>query len=111
MGSASRVVYTAITNGHAQLSARPEVPDTDFICYSDVPIDRDDWEVRPIAAPTGLSPRMRAKFHKVFAPAGYEWNVCVARLWAPGFTRQASHVEHGGPPAARAGRPALPVAP
>jgi hypothetical protein len=75
--SASRVVYTAITNGHAQLSAHPDVPDTDFICYSDVPLDRDDWQIRPVEALTQLSPRMRAKFHKVFAPAGYEWSVWV----------------------------------
>ena len=75
MGKASRVVYTAITNGHAQLSARPDVPDTDFICYSDVPLDRSDWLIRPIEASNQLCPRMQAKFHKVFPPTGYEWSV------------------------------------
>lgn len=74
---ASRVVYTAITNGHAQLCARPDVPDTDFICYSDVPLDRDDWQIRSIEAPVELAPRMRAKFHKIFPPTGYAWNVWV----------------------------------
>lgn len=74
---ASRVVYTAITNGHAQLTARPDVADTDFVCYSDVPLARDDWEIRQIEAPAGLCQRMRAKFHKVFAPAGYEWSVWI----------------------------------
>jgi Protein of unknown function (DUF616) len=72
---ASRVVYTAITGGHAQLSVRPEIPDTDFICFSDVPLLRADWQVRPIEAPSQLSPRMQAKFHKVFPPCGYEWSV------------------------------------
>lgn len=75
--AATRVVYTAITNGHAQLSARPDVPDTDFVCYSDVPIDRSDWQVRPIESAPQLSPRMRAKFHKVFPPIDYEWSVWV----------------------------------
>lgn len=75
--SASRVVYTAITNGHARLSARPSVPDTDFICYSDVSLDRDDWQIRPIEASPELSPRMRAKYHKLFPPTGYAWNVWV----------------------------------
>lgn len=75
--SATRVVYTAITGRHAQLSRRPVVPDTDFICYSDEPLDRDDWQIRPIEAPQGLSPRMQAKFHKLFPPAGYTWNVWV----------------------------------
>jgi hypothetical protein len=74
---ASRVVYTAITNGHAQLSARPDVPDTDFICYSDAPLDRCDWQIRPMEAPAQLSPRMRAKFHKLFPPIGYDWNVWI----------------------------------
>lgn len=77
MPQASRVVYTAITDRHAELSPRPEVPDTDFICYSDADLDRDDWQIRPIAAPLELSPRMRAKFHKVFPPASYEWSVWV----------------------------------
>lgn len=72
---ASRLVYTAITKGHAQLSVRPEMPDTDFVCFSDVPLDRSDWDVRPIEAPLDLSPRMRAKFHKLFPPDGYEWSV------------------------------------
>lgn len=75
--TATRVVYTAITNGHAPLSTRPDVPDTDFICYSDVPLKRTDWEIRPIEASTQLSPRMRAKFHKVFPPSAYEWSVWV----------------------------------
>lgn len=74
---ASRVVYTAITNGHAELSPHPDIPDTDFICYSDVPLDRDDWQVRPLEAPAGLSPRMQAKFHKVFPPSGYAWSVWI----------------------------------
>jgi hypothetical protein len=74
---ASRVVYTAITNGHAQLSTRPDVPDTDFICYSDMSLDRSDWQIRPVEAPAQLSPRMQAKFHKVFPPMEYEWNVWV----------------------------------
>jgi hypothetical protein len=74
---ASRVVYTAITNGHARLSARPGIPDTDFICYSDVPIDRYDWQIRPIESSPQLSPRMRAKYHKLFPPGGYEWNVWI----------------------------------
>lgn len=77
MSPASRVVYTAITNQHAALSPRPEVPDTDFICYSDVPLNRDDWQIRPILAPANLSPRMRAKFHKVFPPLDYEWSVWI----------------------------------
>lgn len=77
MSPASRVVYTAITNRHAQLSPRPEVSDTDFICYSDVALSRDDWQIRPIAAPANLSPRMRAKFHKIFPPFDYEWSVWV----------------------------------
>jgi hypothetical protein len=72
----SRVVYTAITNRHAQLSARPLASDTDFICYSDVPLDRDDWQIRPVEAPA-LPPRMRAKFHKLHPPEGYEWNVWI----------------------------------
>jgi len=72
---ASRVVYTAITNGHAQLCAHPDSPDTDFICFSDVPLDRTDWQIRPIESSPELSPRMRAKFHKIFPPQGYEWSV------------------------------------
>lgn len=71
----TRVVYTAIAGHHAKLSVRPTVSDTDFICYSDVPLDRADWEVRPIEASTGLSPRMRAKYHKLFPPTGYAWSV------------------------------------
>jgi len=74
---ASRIVYTAITNGHAQLCTRPEVPDTDFVCFSDVELDRSDWVIRPIDAPADLSPRMRAKFHKMFPPIGYEWTVWI----------------------------------
>ena len=70
-------MYTAITNGHAQLSARPDVADTDFICYSDVPLDRKDWQIRPVEAAAHLCPRMRAKFHKVFPPSGYRWSVWV----------------------------------
>lgn len=77
MTLASRVVYTAIAGGHAQLSARPRCPDTDFVCFTDRPIDRPDWDVRSIEAPTDLSPRMRAKYHKVFPPAGYAWSVWV----------------------------------
>lgn len=77
MTSASRVVYTAITNAHAELSARPDVPDTDFICYSDMPLERGDWQMRSIEADLQLCPRMRAKYHKVFPPAGYEWSVWV----------------------------------
>jgi hypothetical protein len=75
--TSSRVVYTAITSGHAQLSLHPEIPDTDFICFSDVLLDRDDWQFRSIEAPAHLSPRMRAKYHKMFPPAGYAWNVWV----------------------------------
>lgn len=75
--TASRVVYTAITNGHAALTARPDVPDTDFICYSDVALARDDWDVRPIAAPERLSPRMQAKYHKLHPPSGYAWSIWV----------------------------------
>ena len=75
---ASRLVYTAITNGHAQLSNRPAVADTDFICFSDIPLDRDDWQIRPIdAAARGLSPRMQAKWHKLHPPEGYAWNVWI----------------------------------
>src|SRR5208337_714008 len=77
MMRSSRVVYTAITNRHARLSARPFAPDTDFICYSDIPLDRDDWKIRPIEASPYLSPRMQAKFHKLFPPEGYSWNVWV----------------------------------
>ena len=90
--TASRVVYTAITNGHAQLSARPDVPDTDFVCYSDEPLDRDDWEIRPIAASPQLCPRMRAKFHKVFPPAGYEWNVWIDGSYVLRTGDQAEHL-------------------
>ncbi len=75
--TASRLVYTAITGTHAQLSARPDVPDTDFVCFSDIPLDRDDWKIRPIEAPAQLSPRMQAKFHKLFPPEDYEWTVWV----------------------------------
>jgi len=75
--TASRLVYTAITNGHAQLSTHPDVSDTDFICFSDTALDRDDWQIRSIEAPPQLSPRMRAKFHKLFPPTGYEWNVWI----------------------------------
>ena len=89
---ASRVVYTAITNGHAQLSARPDVPDTDFICYSDVPLDCDGWQIRPIAAPATLCPRMRAKFHKMFPPAGYEWNVWVDGAYVLRTGEEAKHL-------------------
>lgn len=77
MTRSSRVVYTAITNRHAHLSARPLAPDTDFICYSDVPLDRDDWQIRPVEAASSLPPRMRAKFHKLFPPEGYAWNVWI----------------------------------
>jgi hypothetical protein len=73
----SRVVYTAITNKHARLSAHPSVPDTDFICYSDISLDRDDWQIRPLEAPSQLSPRLQAKFHKLFPPNGYKWNVWI----------------------------------
>lgn len=73
----TRVVYTAITGAHARLSMHPRVPGTDFICYSDTPLARTDWEVRPVEASTGLSPRMRAKFHKLFPPKGYTWSVWV----------------------------------
>jgi hypothetical protein len=72
---ASRVIYTAITNGHAKLCARSDSPDTDFVCFSDVPLERSDWEIRPIEAPTGLTPRMQAKFHKLFPPKEYAWSV------------------------------------
>jgi hypothetical protein len=75
-----RVVYTAITGRHAKLSPRPRVPDTDFICYSDVPEEhegREDWQIRPIEASADFSPRMRAKFHKMFPPRGYAWNVWI----------------------------------
>src|SRR5215831_17481195 len=74
---ASRLVYTAITGGHARLSARPDVPDTDFVCFSDVPIDRDDWQIRPVDLSPRFSARLRAKYHKIFPPEGYEWNVWV----------------------------------
>lgn len=77
---ASRLVYTAITRGHAALSLRPDCPDTDFVCFTDAPgeyADRTDWEIRPIEAPSGLSPRMQAKFHKLFPPKGYRWNIWV----------------------------------
>lgn len=77
MAPAARVVYTAITNGHAVLSPRPAAPDTDFICYTDVALDRQDWEIRPVASPAGLSSRMTSKFHKLFPPSGYEWSVWV----------------------------------
>jgi hypothetical protein len=72
-----RVVYTAITDQHAALGPRPEIPNTDFICYSDAAIDRDDWQIRPIEAPLDLSPRLRAKYHKLFPPKGYAWNVWI----------------------------------
>lgn len=91
MSAASRVVYTAITNGHAQLTRRPDVPDTDFVCYSDVPLDRDDWQIRPVEAPSQLSPRMRAKFHKVFPPAGYEWSVWVDGAYVLRTGDEAKH--------------------
>ena len=74
--TASRVVYTAITNRHARLTVRPQSPDTDFICYSDAPLDCDDWQIRPVEA-AGLPPRMRAKFHKLHPPEGYEWSVWI----------------------------------
>jgi len=72
-----RVVYTAITDRHARLSAHPRVPNTDFICYSDDSLARTDWDVRPVEASTTLSPRMRAKYHKLFPPKGYTWSVWV----------------------------------
>jgi hypothetical protein len=89
---ASRVVYTAITNRHAGLSAHPSAPDTDFICYSDVPLDRDDWQVRPIEAPWQLSPRMRAKYHKLFPPEGYAWNVWVDGAYSMRTDEAATHL-------------------
>lgn len=92
---ASRVVYTAITNGHADLSPHPDVPDTDFICYSDVPLDRDDWQVRPLEAPSGLSPRMQAKFHKVFPPSGYAWSVWIDGAYELDVGAQAKSFVNG----------------
>jgi hypothetical protein len=87
--AASRVIYTAITNGHAELSPHPEVPDTDFICFSDVALDRGDWQVRPIdASVKKLSPRMQAKFHKVFPPREYDWSI-----WLDGSYRLRTHME------------------
>ena len=89
MRQASRVVYTAITNRHARLSPRPLIPDTDFICYSDIALDRDDWQIRPVEAPSPLPPRMRAKFHKLHPPEGYAWNVWIdgAYILRPDATR------------------------
>ena len=76
-------MYTAITAGHAQLSACPRSPDADFVCFTDRPgalaLERPDWDVRPVEAPPGLSPRMTAKWHKVHPPAGYDWT-----LWLDG---------------------------
>jgi Protein of unknown function (DUF616) len=78
---ASRLIYTAITAGHAELHDHPDIPDTDFVCYSDDPIVHQDlsdrWELRPVEAATDLSPRRRAKFHKIFPPSPYEWTVWV----------------------------------
>jgi Protein of unknown function (DUF616) len=77
---ASRLVYTAITGGHAQLSARPTCPDTDFVCFTDRPeayAHRNDWQILPAA--TAASPRMAAKWHKLHPPPSYTWT-----LWADG---------------------------
>ena len=87
--SASGVVYTAITNGYTELSPHPEIPDMDFVCFSDVPIDRDDWQIRPIdVSVRNLSPRMQAKFHKVFPPREYDWSI-----WLDGSYRLHTHME------------------
>jgi hypothetical protein len=78
---ASRLVYTAITAGHAKLHDHPDVTDTDFVCFSDDPnIHRDlsgRWQLRPVEAAVDLSPRRRAKFHKIFPPAGYDWTIWI----------------------------------
>lgn len=77
----TRLVYTAITAGHAVLHDHPDNPDTDFVCFSDDPIAHQDlssrWQLRPIEASSDLSPRRRAKFHKLFPPSEYEWTVWI----------------------------------
>ena len=88
---ASRLVYTAITNSHARLSSHPAAPDTDFICFSDASLDRDDWEIRPIAeVARQLSLRMQAKWHKLHPPVGYAWNIWLDGAYGMGTDAAAS---------------------
>lgn len=63
-------VYTAIAGGYDDLKPHPEIPDVDFIAFTDGP-PADGWEVRPIECqPTEDQrvehPRDVAKFYKLF---------------------------------------------
>lgn len=81
IGTPLNCVYTAITAGHAELHDHPDIPDTDFLCFTDGPIEHHPlarrWQLRPVEAPVKLSPRRRAKFHKLFPPPDYAWTIWI----------------------------------
>ena len=76
----SVVCYTAITADYDSLKPHPEVPGVDFVAFMDVPEERDDWDVRPTAAPDGIHPRLVAKAYKLLPHLHlpeYEYNVWI----------------------------------
>lgn len=51
--------------GYDDLKDHPEIPGVEFIAFSDVPIETDQWDVR-VVGPNGQHPRIQAKRFKLF---------------------------------------------
>lgn len=43
-----KVIYTCITDSYDTLLSQPRFAEYDYICFSDVPVESSDWEIRQI---------------------------------------------------------------
>jgi hypothetical protein len=83
-------IYTCIFDDYNELQPHPEIPGVDWFCISDrVHPDRHDWFHIPDRVPSGVSPRLAAKYPKLFPwswlPPGYDRSI-----WIDGTVRVTS---------------------
>jgi hypothetical protein len=87
-------IYTAACGGYDELKAHPEIPDVDFIAFSDVEIESEFWDVR-VVDKTNNHPRDDAKKFKLFPYEyleNYEYTIWIDashEIQTPDFHLQA----------------------
>lgn len=71
-------IHTAIHGGYCQLFEPLEpCKDVDMICHTDTPRPRTSWLPAWDRGDLSLTPRMRAKYHKMHPPVGYDYTIWV----------------------------------
>jgi len=92
----SVVVYTAIAGGYDNLLEHPDVPNVDFVCFTDAePEDAKGWHTE-IIPPSDETPRLRAKRYKILSPQRelleYDYTLWVdgnSQILTPRFVEEA----------------------